>query len=95
MKEKDKKALALRYSHNDKAPKVIARGKNLIAEEIIKLANENDVTIYQDKNLVELLYKEELGKEIPLELYEAVAKVLSFVYLANEKYHEYLVSSEK
>ncbi len=80
MKE-TKKAVALKYdAKTQKAPKLIAKGSGESAENIIKIALENDIPIQKDKDLVEVLSKIELDKEIPPNLYKAVAEVFSFIY---------------
>ena len=94
MNDEEKKALALRYTQAENAPRVTARGKNELAEKIISLAKENDVPIYEDRDLLEILYSLNPGHEIPVELFEAVAEVLTFVYLANDKYKEFLRDHE-
>ena len=84
--KEDKKAIALQYdSEHDDAPKVIAKGSGFIAQEIIKIARENDIEIHQDSNLVEILSTLEIDSIIPLEAYAAVAEILSFIYKNNEK----------
>jgi len=76
-----KKAIALRYdTKKEKAPKVIAKGEGEVAKNIIKIAKENELPIQKDEDLVEMLSKIELDKEIPAELYKAVAEVFSFIY---------------
>ncbi len=83
----DKKAVALRYdSKKDNAPKVVGKGKGKVAQNIIKLATENDIPIKKDEDLVELLSKVDIDKEIPPNLYKAVAEVFSFLYrVTNDK----------
>lgn len=86
---KPRKAVALLYDKEDSdAPKVVASGRGTIAEKIIEIAREAGVHIQQDPNLVELLAKVEIGREIPTELYQTVAEVLAFVYQVNEKFKE-------
>ena len=82
-----KKAAALQYDEqNDHAPKLLAKGTNKMAKHIIKLAKEHDIPIKKDEDLVEMLSQIELNKEIPVELYQAVAEVFSFVYgVTNEE----------
>ena len=81
-----KKAVALKYDKSkDKAPKVKASGKGEIAKRIIKIAQENNLPIKKDEDLVELLSKVELDREIPQNLYKAVAEVFSFVYKMTKK----------
>jgi flagellar biosynthesis protein len=81
-----KKAVALRYDiDKEKAPRVTAKGQGLIAERIIKIAEENELPIKKDEDLVELLTKIEIDKEIPANLYKAVAEVFSFIYNVTNK----------
>ena len=83
------KAVAILYDQEkDRAPKIVAGGKGEVARQIIARAEEAGVHIRQDPDLVELLAKVPLGDEIPLELYQTVADLLSFVYMANKKYLE-------
>ena len=71
-------AVALHYDHEN-APRVVAKGKGLVAERIIELARENDVPIEDNPVLVQALAGVNLGEEIPEEMYQAVAEVISFV----------------
>ncbi len=75
-------AVAVKYDPDKAdAPKVVAKGKNLIAKNIKKIAEENDVPIVENKPLARALYAEvELGEFIPADLYHAVAEVLAYVY---------------
>jgi len=82
-----KKATALQYDKSvDNAPTVIASGSNEIANNIIKIATDYDIPIKKDEDLVEMLSQIELNKEIPIELYKAVAEIFSFIYgITNEE----------
>ncbi len=83
--DKQKKAVALKYNKGkDSAPKVVAKGKGYIAEKIIEAARENNVPLYEDKNLSQVLEALDLNTEIPPELYRAVAEVLAFIYKLNK-----------
>ena len=84
---KPQKTVALKYDREKSgAPKVVASGKGEVANNIIKLAQEHDIFINKDADLVELLSKIELNKEIPPMLYKAVAEVFSFIYkITNDK----------
>ena len=76
-----KKAVALGYDiDKDNAPRVVAKGKGESAENIIKIAQLHNLPIQQDEDLVELLSKVELDREVPEKLYLAVAEVFSFIY---------------
>lgn len=81
MPEERRKAAALRYDkENDDAPRVVARGRGPVAEKIVATAKEADIPIIEDAALVSALLVLELGEEIPAELYQAVARILSFLY---------------
>ena len=75
-------AVALRYAREEMAaPKVVARGRGVVAERIRREARRNDVPIVENPPLTRLLYKTaRVGKEIPESLFEAVAEVLALVY---------------
>lgn len=76
-----KEAVALTYnSEQFSSPKVVAKGKGKIAENILEKAKNHNVPIYEDPNLVELLGQLDLNETIPEELYQAVAEVFAFVY---------------
>ena len=74
-------AVALRYDvDRDRAPLILASGRGPIADEIVRIADENKIPLYEDRELAGLLSKLELDSEIPAELYVLVAEVLFFVY---------------
>ncbi len=75
------KAAALAYNATkNHAPKVLASGKGLIAQQIIQKAKELDIPLFANSELVDLLVNLELNQEIPAELYEAVASVFVWLY---------------
>lgn len=75
------KAAALKYDMNtDSAPKIVAKGQGETATNIIKLARDNNIPIKKDEDLVELLSKIDIDKEIPSSMYKAVAEIFSFIY---------------
>ncbi len=79
-------AAAIKYdAKKDRAPRLTAKGRGLIAEKIIALAKEHDIPIKEDPHLVQILYRLDLDEEIPAELYRAVAEILAFVYTLNEQ----------
>lgn len=81
-----KKAAALRYdTAKEKAPRVVAKGQGKSAENIIKIAELHNLPIKKDEDLIELLSKVELDKEVPEALYRAVAEVFSFIYKVSKK----------
>lgn len=88
------KAVALKYEY-DSAPRVVAKGEGQIADKIIEIAEEHGVTLYQDSELVKLLSRIEIDDEIPSNLYQAVAVVLSFVFQLNGKDKEFKTQHEQ
>lgn len=81
-----KKAAALRYdTTKENAPRVVAKGEGQSAENIIKIAELHNLPIKKDEDLIELLSKVELDKEVPQALYRAVAEVFSFIYKTTKK----------
>jgi len=75
-------AIAIRYRRGeDRAPRVIAKGKGVLAELMRELARENSIAIVEDITLARLLYRRvKIGGEVPAQTYKAVAAVLAFVY---------------
>ncbi len=74
-------AIALRYDvDKDAAPLVLASGRGVVAEEILRIAEENKIPLYENSKLAELLSKLQLDTQIPPELYPLVAEVLYYVY---------------
>ncbi|AFS78591.1 flagellar biosynthetic protein FlhB [Gottschalkia acidurici 9a] len=75
-------AVAIKYEKDlYQAPYVLAKGQDLIAQNIKKLAGENDVPIVENKILARALYSDvEIGHIIPEELYQSVAEILAYVY---------------
>ncbi len=84
-KDKSKKAVALSYNPSEAAPKIIAKGQGLIARNIIEKGKDEDIVIYEDRNLVESLINLDIDEKIPEELYEAVAEIIFYVYNLDSK----------
>lgn len=81
-----KKAAALKYNkEKENAPRVVAKGQGQSAKNIIKIAELHNLPIRKDEDLIELLSKVELDKEVPEALYRAVAEVFSFIYKVSNK----------
>ena len=79
-------AVALRYDKNkEDAPRVIAKGKGFVAEQLIAIARRHAVPVYQNQSVTQLLMAVELDREIPPEMYQAVASVLAYVYRLDGK----------
>lgn len=81
----EKVAVALTYKaeNADQAPIVSASGRGYLAEKIIELAHELDIPTRSDSDLVEILAATEVGQEIPVEAFIAVAEILRYVYALN------------
>ena len=73
-------AVALAYNQGRSAPRVVAKGDGLIAEEIIRRAREAGVHVHESRELVGMLMQVDLDGEIPPLLYAAVAEILAWVY---------------
>jgi flagellar biosynthesis protein len=79
--QKLKLAVALKYTLNeDVAPLVVASGRGVIAQALLKKAQELDIPIHPDGELAELLGDVDVGQSIPEELYEVVAQIMAMVY---------------
>lgn len=81
-----RRAVALRYdATQDSAPKLVAKGQGYVAERIVELARQHGLHVHHDPDLVTLLSKLDVEREIPEDLYKAVAEVLAFVYRISQK----------
>ncbi len=81
-----KEAVAIRYDgKDDKAPKVVAKGSGLIADQIVAAAEKHTVPVFQNRTLTAMLMAVELDREIPPALYQAVAEVLAHVYRLDQQ----------
>ena len=81
-------AVALKYERGvDVAPMVLAKGRNLFAQRIKRIAQEYSVPTVENRPVAQTLYKiGEVGKVIPPQLYQAVAEILGFVYRTQRYY---------
>lgn len=80
-------AVALKYDMTkDSAPEVIAKGVDLLAQRIKKVAAEHNIPLHEDRELARALYKMcDVGDKIPPSLFKAVAQVLAYVYNLKKK----------
>ena len=84
---KSHKAVSLQYKKGkNAAPKVTAKGQGWMADRIIKMAQENNIPIREDKDLLHLLSEIDVGHEVPESLYKVVAELLAWVYQLNQNY---------
>lgn len=82
-------AIALSYD-GDAPPIVTATGQNETADEILDIAKEADVPIFEDNELATLLKDLDLGEHVPKPLYRVIAEVLSFAYMLSGKHKEFM-----
>ncbi len=73
-------AVALAYNGDGTAPRVVAKGRGLMAQAIIERAHRHGVYVHESKELVALLMQMDLDQRIPPALYRAVAELLVWVY---------------
>jgi len=78
-------AVALAYKPGDAAPRVVAKGRGLIADEIIARAREYGVYVHESPELVTLLQQVDLDDHIPPQLYIAVAELLAWLYRVEQQ----------
>ena len=73
-------AVALTYHEGKSAPRVVAKGDGLMAQELIRRAREAGVHVHASRELVGMLMQVDLDREIPPLLYTAIAELLAWVY---------------
>lgn len=87
MSKFDKKAAALKYEiGKDFAPVVVASGYGEVAEKIISIAEQQGIPVYRDDSVSSILCMLDVGKNIPPELYEIIAKVYCSILATAAKY---------
>src|SRR5450830_404222 len=77
-------AVAIAYETGDLAPRVVARGRGAVAEQIIERAKQHEIFVHESKDLVALLMQVDLDDHIPPALYQAIAEVLAWLYRLEE-----------
>jgi flagellar biosynthesis protein len=78
--EPPRAAVALAYAEGDAAPRVIAKGRGLVADEIVRRAREAGIAVHGSRELCALLMQVDLDRAIPPALYVAVAELLAWVW---------------
>lgn len=73
-------AVALTYDASDGAPRVVAKGRGILADEIIERAHAAGVYVHESPELLSLLMQVDMDDRIPAELYIAVAELLAWLY---------------
>ena len=80
------KAVALKYDREKSAaPIVNAKGEGHTAQNIIKIVKLHDIPIKKDEDLVEILSQLEVDREVPQEMYKAIAEIFAFLYKTTKK----------
>lgn len=80
----DKQAIALTYDGRN-APFVSAAGSEAVAAEILRIARDHEIPIYENPDLVNILSRLDIGDEIPETLYRTIAEIIAFVYMLKGK----------
>jgi flagellar biosynthesis protein len=75
-----RQAVVLTYEQGEYAPRVVAQGRGVVAEQIIARAKEHKIFVHKSKELVGLLMKVDLDDHIPAALYLAIAELLAWIY---------------
>ena len=73
-------AVALSYLDKNRAPIVVAKGYGVVAESIMREARENGLYVHASPDLIRLLMQVDLDRQIPPELYLAVAEVMAWIH---------------
>jgi len=73
-------AVVLAYDASEPAPRVVAKGYGILAETILRTAQEHGVYVHESPELVGLLMQVDLDAHIPPQLYLAVAELLAWLY---------------
>jgi flagellar biosynthesis protein len=74
------RAVALRYGEQESAPRIVAKGVDILADQILRIARDQGIHVEYDPLLAQSLMGFDVGDFIPEELYEVVAQLLAFVY---------------
>lgn len=83
-----RQAIALTYEQGDHAPRILAKGRGVVAEQMIARAQEHQIFVHESKELVNLLMQVDLDDYIPPALYQAIAEILSWLYLLEQQAYE-------
>lgn len=77
--QRSRAAVALKYD-GEKAPTISATGTHELAEEIIRIARDHNVPLYENAELASILARLSLNEEIPESLYRVIAEILAFAF---------------
>jgi flagellar biosynthesis protein len=82
--DKQRAAAAIAYRESDGAPRVVAKGRGILADNIIERARASGVYVHESRELLALLMQIDLDSHIPPQLYIAVAELLAWLYHLDE-----------
>jgi len=88
-------AVALAYAGGEAAPRVVAKGRGLLAQAIIDRAHEHGVYVHESEELVALLMQMDLDQRIPPQLYRAVAELLVWIYRLEQTASTPMIGAER
>ena len=76
-----RRAVALEYTRDsDPAPRVTAKGEGLLAQKMVEVARLHGVEVREDRDLMRLLETVDVDSPIPIEAFQAVAEILTYIY---------------
>ena len=81
-----KKGVALEYAGD--IPRILAIARGLLFEKLIEIARQNNIPVYEDADIAEVLSSLAVGSEIPVELYRAIAVVFAYCYRVNKNFKQ-------
>jgi flagellar biosynthesis protein len=84
----NKKGIAVGYSPGNSAPEILAIAKGILVDKLINIAKENNITIYKDSDLAEILSLMTPGDKVPENLFHILSEVLAYCYRINDKFKE-------
>ena len=90
-----KKGIAIGYSPSKGVPEILAIARGFLVDKLLQIARENNITIYNDSDLAEVLSLMKPGDEIPEDLFSIISEVLAYCYKINEKFKEKIIKSSK
>jgi len=79
-----RKGIALGYDGD--APLILSVAENYLFDKMLEIAEKNNIPVYEDKNLAELLSRLPVGSAVPEDLFEAVVRIFAFCYEVNEQF---------
>ncbi|MDX8397234.1 MAG: EscU/YscU/HrcU family type III secretion system export apparatus switch protein [Mariprofundaceae bacterium] len=86
---KPRQAVALKWNPTKQlAPNVSASGSGAVADEILRLAEQHGIPIQHNSDLLQVLSLLDVGESIPIEIHNAIAEILAFIYWSNQQYEE-------